>query len=103
MLNPIKRYTRWLHTCWPAGVVEKLPESGELGTTNIPGIRIVGDLTGIPLLKFASKTGAEAIRAILQEPDFVATGVGSSSSSRSFEKPGSTFPATADAVLDLAI
>ncbi len=57
MFNPIKRYTRWLHTRWPAGVVEKLPESGEFGVTNIPGVRIVGDLTGIPLLKFSSKTG----------------------------------------------
>ncbi len=33
-------------------------------------MRIVGDLTGIPLLKFSSKTGAEAVRAILAEPDF---------------------------------
>src|SRR4029453_17808385 len=74
MSNPIKRYTHWLHTCWPAGGVEKLPESGEFGATNIPGIRIVGDLTGIPLLKFSSKTGAEAVRAILQEPDFAAGG-----------------------------
>ena len=103
MLNPIKRYTHWLHTCWPAGVVEKLPESGEFGVTNIPGIRIVGDLTGIPLLKFSSKTGAEAVRAILQEPDFVAGGVDPGSSSRSSGKPGSTPPATADEVLDLAI
>ena len=103
MLNPIKRYTHWLHTCWPAGVVEKLPESGEFGATNIPGIRIVGDLTGIPLLKFSSKTGAEAVRAILQEPDFVAGGADSGSSSRILGKPGSTPPATADEVLDLAI
>ena len=29
--NLIKRYTHWLHTRWPAGVVEKLPESGEFG------------------------------------------------------------------------
>lgn len=70
MFNPIKCYTRWLHTRWPAGVVEKLPESGEHGVTNIPGVRIVGDLTGIPLLKFSSKTGAEAVRAILGERDF---------------------------------
>ena len=90
MLNPIKRYTHWLHTCWPAGVVEKLPESGEFGATNIPGVRIVGDLTGIPLLKFSSKTGAEAVRAILQEPDFVAGGVDPGSSSRSSGKPGAT-------------
>jgi NosR/NirI family nitrous oxide reductase transcriptional regulator len=70
MFNPIERYTHWLHTRWPAGVVEKLPDSGELGVTNIPGVRITGDLTGIPLLKFSSKTGAEAVRAILAEPDF---------------------------------
>src|SRR6476620_6285085 len=70
MFNPIKRYTHWLHTRWPAGVVEKLPESGEPGVTNLAGVRIVGDLTGIPLLKFSSKTGAEAVRAILAEPDF---------------------------------
>ena len=74
MLNPIKRYTHWLHTCWPAGVVEKLPESGEFGVTNIPGIRIVGDLTGIPLLKFSSKTGAEAVRAILAGAGFCSRG-----------------------------
>src|SRR5215813_9708361 len=70
MLNSIKRYTHWLHTRWPAGAVEKLPESGEFGVTNIPGVRIVGDLTGIPLLKFSSKTGSEAVHAILAEPDF---------------------------------
>ena len=70
MFNPIKHYTHWLHTRWPAGVVEKLPDSGELGLTNVPGVRIVGDLTGIPLLKFSSKTGAEAVRAILAEPEF---------------------------------
>ena len=51
MFNLLKSYTHWLHTRWPAGVVEKLPETGELGVTNIPGVRIVGDLTGIPLLE----------------------------------------------------
>ncbi|MEO5720243.1 MAG: NAD(P)/FAD-dependent oxidoreductase, partial [Chthoniobacterales bacterium] len=66
----IQRYTHWLHTQWPAGTVEKLPVSGEDGVTNLPGVRIVGDLTGIPLLKFSSDTGASAVRAILREPDF---------------------------------
>ena len=51
-------------------MVEQLPESGEGGVANIPGVRIVGDLTGIPLLKFSSKTGSEAVHAILAEPDF---------------------------------
>ncbi|HKP92782.1 MAG TPA: NAD(P)-binding domain-containing protein [Chthoniobacterales bacterium] len=61
------RYTKWLHTQWPAGTVEKLPASGPNGATAIPGVRIVGDLTGIPLLKFSSHTGAEAVRDILRE------------------------------------
>jgi NosR/NirI family transcriptional regulator, nitrous oxide reductase regulator len=89
MFNPIRRYTHWLHTRWPAGVVEKLPESGKGGLTNIPDVRIVGDLTGIPLLKFSSKTGAEAVHAILAEPDF-RTGAGERTENE-------------DGVLDLAI
>jgi len=58
---------------WPAGTVERLPELREDGTTAVPGVRIVGDLTGIPLLKFSSDTGARAINAIVAEPDFVRT------------------------------
>src|SRR3954470_21212428 len=67
MAGILSRYTRWLHTQWPAGTVEKLPVSGPDGTTALPGVRIVGDLTGIPLLKFSSHTGAEAVRGILKE------------------------------------
>jgi NosR/NirI family nitrous oxide reductase transcriptional regulator len=72
-MNWIARYTHWLHTMWPAGTVEKLPEVREDGTTGVPGVRIVGDLTGVPLLKFSSDTGARAVNAILAEPDFVRT------------------------------
>lgn len=71
MLGIIERYTKWLHTQWPAGTVEPLPLSGTDGVTNQPGIRIVGDLTGIPLLKFSSRTGAQAVHAILREPEFL--------------------------------
>src|SRR5436190_9462105 len=67
MAGILSRYTRWLHTQWPAGTVEKLPVSGPDGATALPGVLIVGDLTGIPLLKFSSHTGAEAVRAILKE------------------------------------
>src|SRR6266404_3781121 len=67
----IERYTKWLHTQWPAGTVEQLPVSGPQGVTAQPGVRIVGDLTGIPLLKFSSHTGAEAVRAILKEEAFL--------------------------------
>ena len=68
---PIARYTRWLHTRWPAGTVEKLPVVGKDGSTGVPGLYIVGDLTGIPLLKFSVDTGARAVRTIAGDPSFV--------------------------------
>ena len=64
MSHWIARYTRWLHTGWPAGTVEKLPEVAPDGSTRVPGVSISGDLTGIPLLKFALDSGARAVRSI---------------------------------------
>jgi NosR/NirI family nitrous oxide reductase transcriptional regulator len=64
------RYMRWLHTGWPAGTVEKVPEVNEDGTRAVPRLRVVGDLTGIHLLKFSADSGAKAVRSILQEPAF---------------------------------
>lgn len=64
MLALLARYTHWLHTKWPAGTVERLPSVREDGTTNVPGLWVVGDLTGIPLLKFAADSGAKAARAV---------------------------------------
>mgnify|MGYP000346732723 CR=1 FL=1 len=49
LLTLLRRYTRWLHTGWPAGTVEKLPRVAEDGSTNVPGLYVVGDLSGIPL------------------------------------------------------
>jgi len=69
-MNLIKRYTHWLHTQWPAGKPEKLPLVHEGGATNVPGLYITGDLTGIPLLKFSADTGARAVREIMQDPEF---------------------------------
>jgi len=60
----LKNYTRWLHTRWPSGRVEKLPVAGEDGSTNVPGLYIAGDLRGIPLLKFAADSGARVMRTI---------------------------------------
>ena len=71
-MSLIARYTKWLHTGWPSGTVEKLPAIREDGTTAVPGVRVVGDLTGLPLLKFAADSGAKAVHALLAEPDFVA-------------------------------
>src|SRR5437667_8509018 len=88
-MNIVSRYTNWLHTRWPAGTVEKLPEIRPDGTTNVPGVRIVGDLTGIPLLKFSSDSGARAVQAILQEP--------------TFRGPASALQAGRQDVLDIAI
>ena len=76
MRNPIARYTEWLHTRWPAGTVERLPVVREDGTTSVPGVRIAGDLTGIPLLKFASDSGARAAAAIADELAGKSTGGG---------------------------
>ncbi len=70
MLASIKRYTHWLHGQWPHGGVEKSPKINEDGTTSVQGLRVVGDLTGVPLLKFSADTGAKAVAAILAEPDF---------------------------------
>ncbi|MBL4576503.1 MAG: NAD(P)-binding domain-containing protein [Opitutaceae bacterium] len=66
----VKRYVNWLHAKWPAGTVEKLPEIGPDGVTSVRGVRITGDLTGVPLLKFSSDSGARAIQAIMREKDF---------------------------------
>jgi len=68
----LTRYARWLHTGWPAGAVEKLPAVGPDGSTPVRGLYVTGDLTGISLLKFASDSGARAVRAILDDPDFAA-------------------------------
>ncbi len=70
LFSPVRRYMNWLHTRWPAGTVEKLPEVRAGGLTSVEGVRIVGDLTGIPLLKFSADSGARAVQDILEEEDF---------------------------------
>ena len=95
MVAIVARYARWLHTRWPAGTVERLPEVREDGSTNIPGVYVAGDLTGIPLLKFSLDTGAKAVERIAA--DLAARG-GSSGA-----PPANTAPAGAPSTLDLAI
>ena len=72
MLSSIRRYSRWLHGRWPAGTVEKLPEVDERYRSSVSGLYIVGDLTGIPLLKFSSDSGARAVAHIVDDPAFQA-------------------------------
>ncbi|MFW5830132.1 MAG: NAD(P)-binding domain-containing protein, partial [Planctomycetota bacterium] len=60
-------YYSWLHGQWPAGGVERLPRAGPDGTTAMPGVYIVGDLTGVPLLKFSIDSGVRAVRALSED------------------------------------
>lgn len=70
MLKPLKDYTNWLHGQWPDGKPDKLPVINADGTTSLPGTYVVGDLTGVPLLKFSSDTGARAVQKIVADPVF---------------------------------
>src|SRR5262245_2231305 len=63
----LARYLDWLHLRWPAGAVEPLPEVAADGSTRVPGLYIAGDLTGIPLLKFALDSGAKVARTIARD------------------------------------
>jgi len=63
----VERYLHWLHLRWPAGLVERLPVLGREGRTNVPGVWIAGDLSGVPLLKFALDSGVRTVRAIARE------------------------------------
>lgn len=66
----LQRYVHWLHGRWPAGGVEKLPLVAADSSTNVPGLFITGDLTGVPLLKFAADTGARAVATIVADGAF---------------------------------
>lgn len=68
--NPIAVYTHWLHTRWPAGKPEALPVVREDFTTAVPGLYVVGDLTGVPLLKLSADSGAKAVAHILGDRAF---------------------------------
>src|SRR5512139_3886183 len=96
----LSRYARWLHTRWPAGRVEKLPEVAEDGSTRVPGLYVAGDLTGIPLLKFALDSGVRVVRRIASDPGLRADGGGAPGGTRA---PDGATPRAAAAPLDLVI
>lgn len=70
MLTTIRHYYHWLHGQWPAGTVERLPIVQPDGATNVPGLYVVGDLSGVPLLKFSADTGTRAVRTLASDPGF---------------------------------
>lgn len=66
MLSLIRRYAEWLHLQWPAGEVENLPRVDDQFRTNVDGVYVVGDLAGVPLLKFSVDGGTRAVRDIVK-------------------------------------
>ncbi len=70
MVDLVRRYARWLHTRWPAGSIERLPLVNADGVTSLSGVYVVGDLRGIPLLKFSVDSGVRAVRHLLKDPSF---------------------------------
>lgn len=71
MISALRRYAAWLHTARPAGLVEAAPLVEPDGSTAVAGLYVAGDLTGVPLLKFAAESGAAVVRTIAADPDFV--------------------------------
>ena len=64
MFSFVKQYADWLHLQWPGGEVETLPRVDEDFRTNVDGVYVVGDLAGVPLLKFSVDGGVRAVRDI---------------------------------------
>ncbi|TGM95256.1 NAD(P)-binding domain-containing protein [Leptospira yasudae] len=60
----LSRYFSWLHNDAPESPVEIYPEVSDSFESSIPGVSIIGDLTGVPLLKFAVESGAQVVRKI---------------------------------------
>lgn len=65
-----KSYFNWLQKDNPVGEVERFPETNASGETSVKGIFVIGDLTGIPLLKLAAESGAKIIRQFLNDTAF---------------------------------
>ena len=65
------RYFEWLQKGSPTGEVEKYPQLDKNGQSSLKGLYVVGDLTGIPLLKLAADSGAEKVRFLDYDADFI--------------------------------
>ena len=64
------RYFKWLQKDNPTGMVERYPEIDEQGQTSLKGVYIVGDLTGIPLIKLAADGGAKKVQDFEYDEEF---------------------------------
>ena len=72
-MNIISKYFQWLQKDVPVGEVERYPEIDEYGESSVKGIYIVGDLTGIPLLKLAAESGSKIIKQFSEDEEFQKT------------------------------
>jgi NosR/NirI family transcriptional regulator, nitrous oxide reductase regulator len=67
-MNPISRYFNWLQKDVPTGEVINYPVVDEkTHETNVKGIYAIGDLSGLPLLRFAAQQGYEVTNRIYEE------------------------------------
>ncbi len=66
----LSNYFSWLQKDVPTGEVERYPEINEHGETSVKGIFIVGDLTGIPLLKLAAESGKKVVDYFIGDKEF---------------------------------
>ncbi len=69
-MNIFRKYFNWLQKDVPVGEVERYPEINENGESSVKGIYIIGDLTGIPLLKLAADSGSKIIKQFSEDKDF---------------------------------
>jgi thioredoxin reductase/Fe-S-cluster-containing hydrogenase component 2 len=69
-MSVLRKYFNWLQKDVPTGEVERYPEIDENGETSVKGIYIIGDLTGIPLLKLAAESGTNIIKRFAKDEEF---------------------------------
>lgn len=85
----LSSYFTWLKKNAPEGQVEVYPIVSSDFSTNVPGVFVIGDLTGVPLLKFASHSGAKIWDSISETKnellDAVIIGAGPSGVSAALE------------------
>ncbi|TGM61439.1 NAD(P)-binding domain-containing protein [Leptospira vanthielii] len=60
-------YFRWLTKSVPTGPLEIYPELSDSYETNLPNVFIIGDLTGVPLLKLAAESGVNVWKHIREK------------------------------------
>lgn len=71
-MNPFRRYFQWLQQGNPTGLVDRFPEIDEKGETSVKGVYVIGDLTGVPLLKLAAESGKKIMDTLDADRQFQA-------------------------------